>query len=254
MIQTFTIDLGMAFDDLNTLLCDRENDLGTLVQCVKEPVNGTLLNAALFDSATPPATQLILKQFPAISVNDELGLANQLLTLQQQQNLNLISYAIASIGNQDVWLAILRALAPGQTPPGPGVGGNNVTATEFGGGSDFPMASAYGGTVDPNSPQVALPAHLSAISRKIQVKLSGNPGPWIACAVNDVGPWNVNDPYWSTGGRPAAESEHASGTLAQNNKVPSNPAGIDLTPAVMNSLGISGSINARSTTVDWQFV
>lgn len=152
-------------------------------------------------------------------------------------------------------MAILRALALGQKLPGPGVGGNNITATEFGGGSDFPMASAYGGTLDPNSPQAALPPHLSAIQRQIQVKLSGNQEPWITCTVNDVGPWNVNDPHWTfAGGRPASESERQNGTPAQNGEVPTNSAGIDLTPEVMTALGIQGPINTRSTTVDWQFV
>src|ERR1700726_1975668 len=118
MIQTFIVDLDLSFDVLNTLLTDRENDFGTLVQCVKESVNGTLQNAALYDSGGPITPPLVLKQFPGISTSDEIGLANELLTLQQQQNLILTSYAIASIANQEVWLAILRQQAAGQTLPG----------------------------------------------------------------------------------------------------------------------------------------
>jgi len=254
MIQTFTVDLGISFDDLKTLLSDRENDFGTLIQFVKEPVNGTLENAALFDSAAVASSPLVLQQFPNIDTSDEMDVANNILTLQEQQGLILTSYAVASIGNADHWIAILRQLTTGQTPPGPGIGGSNIVASEFGGGSDFPMKSAYGGIVDPNAPQVALPGRLLPQNRNVQVRRSDGQGSWIACKVNDVGPWNVDDPYWTTGRRPAAESERRNGTRAQNGLVPTNDAAIDLTPAVMVALGVQGPLNTRTTTVDWQFV
>src|SRR5271165_6296064 len=216
MIQTFTVDLGISFDDLKVLLSDRENDFGTLIQFVKEPVNGTLENAALFDSAAVVSSPLVLQQFPNINTNDETGVANAILSLQQQQNLILTSYAIASIENGDQWIAILRSLTAGEKIPGPGIGGNNILASEFGGGSDFPMHSAYGGIVDPNALQVALPARLLLPNRNVQVRRGDGQGSWIACKVNDVGPWNVNDPYWTTGSRPAAESERQNGKKAQS--------------------------------------
>jgi hypothetical protein len=46
-----------------------------------------------------------------------------------------------------------------------------------------------------------------------------------------------------------AEAQKASGETAQNGSVPSNHAGIDLTPAVFKALRISDN-----TRIDWEFV
>lgn len=125
-----------------------------------------------------------------------------------------------------------------------------ITATEFG-GPDDPESSAYGGNVDGSSPQVALPARMPADKRSVRVFHGGKS---VVCKVNDIGPWNTNDPYWERpNGRPAAESEHTSGKPAQNGRVPSNIAGIDMTPAVFTALGIPGASGTRTTTVDWEF-
>jgi len=59
----------------------------------------------------------------------------------------------------------------------------------------------------------------------------------------DVGPWNTNNPYWETGDRPQAES----GTDMSGRKT--NGAGIDLSPALAEALGIDGM-----GQVDWDFV
>jgi hypothetical protein len=62
-------------------------------------------------------------------------------------------------------------------------------------------------------------------------------------AIEDVGPWNIDDPYWIMGTRPQAES----GTDMTGRTT--NGAGIDLSPALAKALGIDGM-----GTVDWQFV
>src|SRR4029077_3837135 len=59
----------------------------------------------------------------------------------------------------------------------------------------------------------------------------------------DVGPWNIDDPYWETGDRPQAES----GTDMSGRKT--NGAGIDISPALADALGIDGM-----GQVDWDFL
>jgi hypothetical protein len=129
----------------------------------------------------------------------------------------------------------------------------NILATEFGGGPEAGMASAYGGKVDPNALQVALPARLPSNKRQIRVfhLPSGNS---VVCKVNDIGPWNTTDKYWQAGGRPLVETQFRNRTSADDGEVPTNDAGIDLTPAVFAAFGIGGPINTRQTHVDWEFV
>ncbi len=149
-----------------------------------------------------------------------------------------------------------RADPPAPVVQGPAAGGGlftTITATEFAGGPESGMPSAYGGTVDANAPQVALPAWLPAERRRVRVR-SVATGQWVECRVNDIGPWNTRDVYWENGGRPLAEVQYRNRTSAQNGSVPENDAGIDMTPAVFAALGIPGPVNERQTHVDWEFV
>lgn len=127
----------------------------------------------------------------------------------------------------------------------------NIFATEFGGGGESGMPSAYGGLVDPDACQASLPARVDASRRAIRVFYRGRSA---VCRINDVGPWNVRDAYWRTGARPAAEAQFRERTHADNGRVPRNRAGIDLTPAVFDALGIAGKINTRSAIMDWEFI
>jgi uncharacterized protein (TIGR02594 family) len=117
---------------------------------------------------------------------------------------------------------------------------SGITATVFGGSSDR-ETSAYDGHVIGNSELgVALPARFPAGARpKVRV---WNDGRSVICDIIDVGPWNTNDPYWKTGGRPQAES----GVDSRGRRT--NHAGIDLTPAAARGIGIDGK-----GTVDWEF-
>ena len=129
----------------------------------------------------------------------------------------------------------------------------DIYATEFGGGSDEGMESAYGGSVHSDELEASLPARLPDKGvRRIRV-LNPRNGKAVICLVNDVGPWNTKDPYWKMETRPKAEAQFALKQKADNKRVPTNPAGIDLTPAVHDALGISGTVNTRSARVDWEF-
>ncbi|MEO6971674.1 MAG: hypothetical protein ABI217_12370, partial [Chthoniobacterales bacterium] len=130
---------------------------------------------------------------------------------------------------------------------------NGILSTEFGGGAETGMRSAYGGTIDPNEPQASLPARLPRSKRQIQVS-NPSSGRSVICLVNDVGPWNIHDSYWEHGSRPAAEAQFENHQVAEDRHVPSNRAGLDLTPAAMLALGVSGAVNTRQVTVNWQFV
>lgn len=127
----------------------------------------------------------------------------------------------------------------------------NITATLFG-DADDPEASAYGGRVDPTQCQVALPGFVPQQRRRVLVARADRK---VLCRVNDKGPWNISDAYWDRpDGRPLAEQQHAQRVKAQDGQVPSNPAGIDMTPAVFAALGIGeDDPDYGMTVIDWEF-
>lgn len=130
---------------------------------------------------------------------------------------------------------------------------NSITATVFGGGGE-PQESAYDEHLISDSELgVSLPARVLAPRPKVKVT---NPatGTTVICSIVDVGPWNTRDPYWKTGSRPDAETHYKSKTPLtlpgpQQGNVPTNDAGIDLSPAAARAIGIQGK-----GKVNWQFV
>jgi hypothetical protein len=86
---------------------------------------------------------------------------------------------------------------------------------------------------------VALP-HPSALGRSVEVRYRDRA---LVVPVLDVGPWNVDDAYWETGTRPAAERGRGA------HRTPSNHAGIDLSDAVFAALGLHDN-----DYVEWRFV
>ncbi|MCC6775617.1 MAG: hypothetical protein IT537_03115 [Hyphomicrobiales bacterium] len=97
-------------------------------------------------------------------------------------------------------------------------------------------------------PGVALPFRFPSPRPRVRVYANGRS---VDCDIIDQGPWNYTskardlpgDPYWETGARPQAES----GTDMTGRKT--NRAGIDLTPAAANTIGIDGK-----GLVDWEFI
>lgn len=122
----------------------------------------------------------------------------------------------------------------------------NILATEFGGTTDEEH-SAYDDEhlITDVELGVSLPARFLSPRRSVRV-FHWNRS--VVCPIIDVGPWNINDPYWANGTRPQAET----GVDMTGRKT--NRAGIDLTPATMDALGIVGPRGTRSTVVDWEFV
>lgn len=139
----------------------------------------------------------------------------------------------------DTWAALLDEEPP---PPLPSAGWvHDVTATIF--GSYEGEESAYGGQLDDSQPFVALPYRFPAGSRP-DVEIMNEDGEIYIGTIEDVGPWMTTDDYWARGTRPIAEQCYASKTPIpsgpQKGRVPSNPAGIDLSPSLARSLGIEG--------------
>ena len=116
-----------------------------------------------------------------------------------------------------------------------------ITATVFGGASEFKRSDYDGHVITDDELGVALPFRFGGTRPTVRVFNPVN-GASALCDIVDVGPWNGNDPYWETGGRPQAESG-----IAQDGRR-TNLAGIDLTPAAARQLGIDGK-----GEVQWEF-
>jgi hypothetical protein len=117
---------------------------------------------------------------------------------------------------------------------------SNITATEFGGGSDS-QDSAYPDIdwVTSTTRGVALPYKWKTTPRP-RVIVRG-PGGEVETNIVDLGPWNLDDDGYVLGGeRPMVETQYENGIPAENGQVPSNDAAIDLTPPIAAAVGISG--------------
>ena len=125
---------------------------------------------------------------------------------------------------------------------------DDIEATEFGGGSDH-QDSAYPDIdwINDTTRGVALPYKWKETPRpRIVVK---GPSGEIETEIVDLGPWNLDDQNYVLGAaRPLAEEQHDEGTEAQNGQVPTNRAGIDLTPPIADAVGVSGK-----GSVSWRF-
>jgi hypothetical protein len=121
----------------------------------------------------------------------------------------------------------------------------NIIATEFGGATN-PEHSAYDKhLITDTELGVSLPDRFAGERPRVRVWRGGHS---MVAPIIDVGPWNISDPYWKTGTRPQSET----GIDLTGRKT--NKAGIDLTPATMDALGVPGPRGTRSAVIDWEFV
>jgi GH25 family lysozyme M1 (1,4-beta-N-acetylmuramidase) len=115
-----------------------------------------------------------------------------------------------------------------------------ITATVFGGATDHETSAYDGHVITDTELGVALPDRIADPRPQVQVIANGKTA---VASIVDVGPWNTDDPYWTTHSRPQAES----GTDMAGRVT--NKAGIDLTPALAKAVGVDGK-----GVVDWSFV
>lgn len=120
---------------------------------------------------------------------------------------------------------------------------HNVVATVFGGSLDQKLSnnfSAYTGRVLTSTGRYAsLPYRFPGPRPIIKVTNVRN-NLSVICHIEDVGPWLTDDPYWLMGHRPLAEALTPLPRGPNQGKV-SNGAGIDLSMAAAQAIGLSGT-------------
>lgn len=118
----------------------------------------------------------------------------------------------------------------------------NIVCTMFGGTSDVNKSAYDGHTISNTELGVALPYRFPGVRQKVKVINRANLKS-VLCDIVDVGPWNIDDPYWTLpAGRPQAET----GRDLKGRKT--NMAGIDITPAADKAIDLGGL-----GRVDWEF-
>lgn len=137
-------------------------------------------------------------------------------------------------------MALLKG-APSPAPFPSSFWQKEITATVFG-GDDEEERSAYDNhRITETELAVALPAKFEGKRPKVVVQ-NASTGQIAIGSIEDLGPWNTNDPYWKTNSRPQAES----GTDKRGRRT--NLAGIDLSPGLARAVGIDGM-----GKVNWRF-
>lgn len=150
-----------------------------------------------------------------------------------------------------------RALGGAGVPSQPRFTG--ITATSFAGNDDSVSSrtSAYDEKIINGDTELAaaLPSRFTGKPPAIRVFYNGRSAD---APIRDVGPWCTSDAYWDHGARPQAETCYQNKsplpTGPNKGKVPSNPAGLDISPAVWAALGYSGNPRAAKEVVSWDFV
>ena len=143
-----------------------------------------------------------------------------------KQRLVIIGLGVA--GALVAALTIRAALEPGPW--------QRVYATREG---EIGKRTSTGLTITSESLFVALP-HPAALGKHVEVRYRQRA---IVVPVLDVGPWNVDDAYWTRAARPAAERRQG------RHRTPTNHAGIDLSDAAFRALGLRDN-----DWVEWRFV
>jgi len=170
-------------------------------------------------------------------IDGNFGSTTDALVREYQRSQGL---AIDGVVGEQTWAALLDEDTVPVPPPSENGWIHGITATVF--GSYEGERSAYGGELDDSEPFVALPDRFEG--ERPGVELMNEDGEIFPATIQDVGPWMTTDDYWAKGTRPIAETCYQNETPIpsgpQKGRVPSNPAGIDLSPSLARSLGVQG--------------
>jgi uncharacterized protein (TIGR02594 family) len=178
-------------------------------------------------------------------VDGNFGTTTESLVKEFQRSQGLEADGV--VGEQ-TWAALLDedtvpVPPPNGIPPADAGWIYGITATWFGGDSETEN-SAYApyDKITATEISVALPYRFKGELPLVEVM--NEDGEIEVARIRDVGPWMIDDNYWTGGTRPVAEKCYASKTPLpsgpQKGRVPSNPAGIDLSAALAERLGIDG--------------
>lgn len=162
----------------------------------------------------------------------------------------------------DICLAIASRLGgdgaieePDEPPPVEASGWQRDIGTTMFGGEGDPNDSAYPpyAFIDDDVLGCALPFRFSNAARpKVLVRNTANDRQVLVDIV-DIGPWMIDDDYWDINMRPIAETCYEKGrplpSGPNEGEVPTNGAGLDLTPAAAKAIELEGK-----GICDWRFV
>ena len=189
--------------------------------------------ALMLDGIFGPLTEQAVRRFQALEELDDDGIVGPL-----------------------TWKA-LRFRYPElfvELPPPPGVSEwhTDITATVFGGSTETQHSAYDNHVITDDEYGIGLPFRFAGERRLVQVhNVATNEA--VNARIVDVGPWMIDDDYWTRGERPIAETCFKTKSPLprgpNKGRIPTNPAGIDMTPATSNALGIDGL-----GRVNWRFV
>ena len=174
-------------------------------------------------------------------IDGDFGTTTESLLKEFQRSEGLV---IDGVCGEQTWAALLdEEPAPPIVPMPVGDWIEGITATVFGGSSEHePSAYPPYDPITETEVSVALPFRFKGTLP--QVELRNADGEMMGAKIRDIGPWMIDDNYWDKGTRPIAETCYQQKkplpSGPQKGRVPSNPAGIDLSPALARELGIKG--------------
>jgi uncharacterized protein (TIGR02594 family) len=206
-----------------------------------EPPSGAL--PILRKGSTGPAVVKLQELLPKW-IDGDFGSTTDALVREFQRSQGL---AVDGVVGEATWAALLDEEPALPSPPPedlePSGWIHGITATWFGGLSETEK-SAYApyDRITATEISVALPYRFKGTLPTVEVM--NEDGDMIPAIIRDVGPWMIDDPYWETETRPVAETCFRNKTPLpsgpQKGRIPSNPAGIDLSAALAEDLGIGG--------------
>jgi uncharacterized protein (TIGR02594 family) len=184
-------------------------------------------------------------------IDGDFGTTTESLLKEFQRSKNLI---VDGICGPDTWTA-LGAVPPPESTPAPEPAGEwqtSVMATMFGGSSEHePSAYPPYDAISPQELSVALPYRFKGTRPMVEVRTVS--GVSMVAEIRDIGPWMIDDNYWEKKTRPIAETcfknKMPLPSGPQKGKVPTNPAGIDLSEYLAKTLNLGGK-----GVVDWRLV
>lgn len=173
----------------------------------------------------------VLQGLLGIDTDGEFGPKTEAAVEAYQRSNNLV---VDGLVGPKTWRALQATpLGNGRIPLQ-----RNIIATVFGGSLDANLSnnvSAYTGRpLTSTERYVSLPYRFKGTRPTILVTNPKN-GKTVLCTVQDVGPWNENDPYWKTSARPQAET--GTDMIGRH----TNRAGIDISMAAAKAIGLDGT-------------